>query len=116
MVNNRDIAQQAQLALAIIEDLGPDGESFVRRWMGFNAFYNAFVGHSERDCLMAAITNSMRNEQAQRVIDACQGEISYFAHLPPGNMRRMPSDPEFRKRSAADMHAACNEQLPPQKD
>lgn len=111
LASGSDISPHAQRALAIIEDLGPSGQSFVRRWMGFNAFYNHFAANSERDRLMAAVTQGMSDEQAESVFASCQSAIEYLAASPPGDMRRDPLHADFRKRAVADMRAACDDQL-----
>ncbi len=111
LVSGPDISPQAQRALAIIEDLSSYGQSFVRRWMGFNAFYNHFEANSERDRLMAAITQGMSDKQAESVFANCQSATKYLAALPLGDMRRDSSHAAFRKRAVADMRAAHDDRL-----
>lgn len=83
--------------------------------MGFNAFYNYFEANSERERLMAAITQGMSDEQAESVLTGCQSATEYLAALPPGDMRRDPSHSGFRTRAVADMRAARDYQLPTRK-
>lgn len=110
-VCNADIARQAKLAVLIIKFLGATGESFSRNWIAFNAFYNAGIGQSERDRLMFTIENGMTDGQAAMILDMCNVELHFLAGLPPGDMRRRPDDPDFRRRATLDLQDAMNTSL-----
>jgi len=105
------IKKSATLALRIINGLGADGESFSRKWIRFNAFYNTFSGGTERKRLMSAIACSVNLEQANEILKDCDGEIKYLYLLPPGNMRFDSNHPKFREQTTKDIELVRDDKV-----
>jgi len=97
-------AEHARRAVVILRGWNRLADQFAKRWAGFNAIYNAFSG-AERERLMAAVASGLTEKQARGILLSVAEAIAYFAELPPGDLRRAPTDERFRARTRADMRA-----------
>lgn len=88
---------------AFKESARQDAQQFIGRWIAFNALYSDYFNGSERAQLMTCVQNSIPNGIAEALLQDLQGEVSFLASLPPGDMRFRNDQKRFRLRSTNDM-------------
>lgn len=81
----------------------PGGQEFIQDWVSFNTCYNTVEGRRERDRLTDIVRQCISPDEAIRLLDDLAEHIAFFTLLPPGNDRKAPHDPDFRRQSTQDL-------------
>ena len=93
------MALRAELSRRI-RGLSPaDWREFSELWTAFNAIYGGEPDRRERARVMRCLRESFSAAAALRVLRATTPSITRILDIPPGDMRRDRTDPNFRAAS-----------------
>ena len=104
-------AVQAEAAAAVLQGFDAATHDFMHHWVAFNAFYGHDPG-PERDRLLECVADGLDEPQARSLLHELADTVAYLSALPPGDGRRRPNDPHFRRRAAEDLRRANDPSLP----
>lgn len=77
----------------------PEWCEFLRLWAAFNCIYSGQTGDTERERVMQSIKADLSDSAAQEVIDRIASVAEAIIEIPPGDMRKDASDPQFRAQT-----------------